>query len=208
MGWGRRLGALALLCGIGGCATGEGLMKSHGDPEARFTRFAVCHGYGCFERVTVSLRSDEVDALAGLFAPSAPDAAAERAQIARAIAQMERFVGPKAGTEHDRAGAAPLGGADQQDCIDEAVNTTTYLRLFAGEGWLVHHTVELPAHRGLDIGQWPHNTALIREAGPDGGRYVVDSWFHANGELPEIVPLALWAEGWRPARGAPPGAGA
>ena len=47
------------------------------------------------------------------------------------------------------------------------------------------------------------NTATVIEHG-SGMAYTVDSWFHANGEIPETVLLKDWLDGWSPAGGGPP----
>lgn len=194
-----KAGAWLLVCLLsGGCTTGGSLMRAHGEPTPRFADFKVCHGYGCFSSSRAALNEGDEARLRALFAEPAQTPDAERAQIAAAVAFMEQVVGAQIGTDADLGGAAflRLSGIEQQDCIDEAVNTTTYLKMMEAAGLLRFHTVDLPAHRGLDIGRWPHNSAVI--VAPDGARFAVDSWFHANGEEPEIMPLELWQSGWSP----------
>lgn len=138
------------------------------------------------------------------MAPPAPDAATERRQIATAIARLEQTIGAKTGTDADRGGTFPgFGRKGQMDCIDEATNTETYLRLLEAAGHLRHHRVVGTATRGFFVRGWPHMAAVIEER-PGGARYVVDSWFHDNGVAPELVPLTAWTAGWRPAAGRTP----
>jgi hypothetical protein len=160
--------------------------------------FSVCRGGGCRDAGTVALKPGQWDAVADLFQPPSADAAQERVRIAHAIALLERIVGPQTGTSADLGGTFQgLGRAGQMDCIDESVNTSTYLLLLDGAGYLRWHSVEDRVTRGFFLFGWPHTTAVIRERGSER-RYVVDSWFGANGELPYIIPLKLWRRGWRP----------
>ncbi len=161
-------------------------------------RFSVCHGHGCRWLDTVGLTPEQWLEVRRLFEPPAPDAAAERRRIATAVAYLERLSGARTGTAGDLAMTRfDRTGPDQLDCIDESTNTTTYLRLLESGGLLRHHAVAPRATRGLFIGRWPHTTAVIREI-PGATAYAVDSWFHPNGAAPEILPLEVWRDGWRP----------
>lgn len=161
-------------------------------------QFPVCSGHGCDRVHTVSLTEAEwqwaVSPLDGT-----DDAGAERVALARVIGRLERLVGPRTGTEHNLGGTfRGAGRPGQMDCIDEATNTTTYLRMLAAAGLLPRHTVEHPRTRGYFIFGWPHTSAVIRSL-VDGDRYVVDSWFEDNGRPAHVVPLKQWRAGWRPA---------
>jgi len=159
--------------------------------------FSVCQDQGCRTLSTQSLGEEQWRALRELFGKP-QDAAGERRAIARVIARMEQWMGERTGTDADRAGTFPgLGRAGQMDCIDEATNTTTYLRLLEDAGLLVHHRVRDPATR-IKLFAWPHTTAVIED--DSGRRFAVDSWFEANGQPPHIVPLDRWRRGWKPER--------
>jgi hypothetical protein len=160
----------------------------------------VCFHHDCASVKRIRLQDPEWQQLTRFFAPPAADAAAEREQIRLAIAEMERITGELAGTSGDIAGdLASFGTLDpQMDCIDESSNTTTYLTLFEQAGLLRWHSVEPRATRGyLFWGGWPHYTALILDT-QSGQRWVVDSWFRDNGELPDVVALDTWKDGWKP----------
>jgi hypothetical protein len=163
--------------------------------------FSVCHGGTCSLVSQVGLADADWRRISAVFDAAAPDAGAERAQIAEAIARFETVVGRLTDTSDDRA-ENRLGKAwwSQMDCIDESTNTTTYLRILAQAGLLRWHRVEARATRGWFLFGWPHTTAVISETGT-AARWAVDSWFHDNGRPPEIVPLELWRRGWRPGRG-------
>ncbi|MGB5570048.1 MAG: hypothetical protein WBM81_12170 [Sedimenticolaceae bacterium] len=160
----------------------------------------VCFHHGCASVKRVTLKDAQWQQVTRHFAPPGNDAAAERGQIRQAIAEMERITGELAGTSGDIAGdLASFGTLDpQMDCIDESSNTTTYLTLFEQAGLLRWHSVEPRATRGyLFWGGWPHYTAMIRDR-QTGQQWVVDSWFRDNGELPDVVELDTWKDGWKP----------
>ncbi len=168
------------------------------EPAPTPQRLPICSGYGCANIDTVSLSAAEWRAVRALFNPHADSPAAERRQIARAIGQLERIVGPKTETDGDKGGTFPgLFEAGQMDCIDESTNTTVYLRLLAAENLLRWHEVGADATRGYFLYGWPHTTATIREKS-SGDEYVVDSWFFDNGVEPVVIPLKQWRTDWNP----------
>jgi hypothetical protein len=201
----NRLAILGVLL-LAGCTTSPAVsLLSKFGAENSPARFHVCRDYGCAKSVMVSLDETEWRQVRALFTPAPSSAADERERIRRAVALIEVLVGPKAGTQNDRAGAAIINFSrrGQQDCIDEAYNSSTYLGFLARDGLLRWHDVGAPARRGFFFDRWPHNTATVTERAT-GRRYVVDSWFHANGVLPEVVPLDVWLDGWHPPKGAQP----
>ncbi len=120
----------------------------------------------------------------------------ERRAIAYAIGWMERYVGDKIGTSADRPGMEFNGSGDatQQDCVDEATNTTSYLLVLQSNGLLKHHTVGRPFSKGnilLGVSNWPHWTAVLWENG-NKQKWAVDSWIYANGENPVVVEAEKW----------------
>ena len=128
----------------------------------------MCHGYGCRLRTSVRVEPRAWAEIANLFEPAPTSAADERSRVSKAIAMLEIKVGKAVGTSTDRYAAATFGGApDQLDCIDETVNTTTYLRLLAGHGLMRRHVVGTAAERGSVSGfsynDFITNTAVIVE---------------------------------------------
>lgn len=159
--------------------------------------FSHCQGYGCPELREVSLSATQWNEIVAVFAPPPASAIEERERIAEAIARFERIVGGITDSAGDHGGTFGHGGHGELDCIDEATNTTTYLRLLAGAGLLRWHAPGPRANRGAFFNGWPHNTATMRETA-NGRDWAVDSWFHANGKPPEIVTLKVWLDGWKP----------
>jgi hypothetical protein len=172
------------------------------DPAPTIHAFSACHGSNCHVRTPVSLSDDEWAWIEAIFDHSAKDPALERQQIAEAIGRFEEIIGPKTGTDSDAGrNRTDSDQSTQLDCIDESVNTTTYLTLLSNAGMLQWHDVAMPAHRRLGLIDF-HNTAVVIDK-EDGVRWAVDSWFGPNGAPPAVIPLESWVAGWVPANGLP-----
>lgn len=162
--------------------------------------FDVCIGGGCAEVINVSMTDDEWQTVVNVFVNAGviADAEQERSLIAGAIGVLESIVGAKTSTTTDRAGT--FGNSDypgQLDCNDEAINTTTYLRLMRQNGLIKLHEVEDTRTRNFFFNGWPHSTAVIHEIA-SGQRFAVDSWFYDNGFPATIVPFKVWKSGFTP----------
>lgn len=153
----------------------------------------VCFDFRCRSRTTVSLPDTEWETVTGWFREPAEDPAGEREQIRRAIGWMEVLIGRHSPTHRDLAAdeLEEPWSSGQLDCIDESVNTTTYLRLFETSGLLHHHEVIEEAYRRSLLDQ--HWAGQIRET-VTGTRYVVDAWFQPNGHLPIIQDSESWED--------------
>lgn len=168
--------------------------------------FEICAGGGCAEIKQLALSKDEWSEVAAIFedarlkdANVAKDAALERQHIAGAIGALEKIVGAKTGTSTDRAGTFDNSRyPGQMDCNDEAINSTTYMRLMQQHGLIKLHAIEDMRTRSYFLFGWPHSTAVIHELA-NGERYAVDSWFYDNGYPATIVPFATWKSGYFPA---------
>jgi hypothetical protein len=166
-------------------------------------QFEVCQGGGCAEISKISLTELEWNAVSRIFnvpTKSAQESneVVERQKIAQAIGMLEDLVGKKIGTSADLAGTffdGKLNG--QQDCNDEAINSTTYMLLLKQKGLMPLHEIEDMRTRNFFFTGWPHTTAVIREI-KTGERYAVDSWFYDNGHAATIVPFAQWKANFKP----------
>jgi len=168
-------------------------------------KFSICHGNSCRLRSQISLSAAEWAQVRALFDPAPDDARTERQRIARATGLLEILVGGQAGTLDDAPGMGVHWNPDGQlDCIDEATNSTEYLRMMAADGLIRFHDVGLPANRFVVTAWGPSNTATIRERAT-GKVFAVDSYFRANGQPSDILPLDVWMAGWVPEDGPPPG---
>ncbi|MFZ3087839.1 MAG: hypothetical protein WA123_07225 [Methylotenera sp.] len=160
--------------------------------------FDVCTGGGCAEIRHVSLNHEEWQTITAIFsrAGSLANAEQERSLIASAIGAFEKIIGAKTGTSADLAGTFhSIQG--QLDCNDEAINSTTYMRLMRQNGLIQLHEIEDMRTRNFFFSGWPHTTAVIHELAT-GERYAVDSWFYDNGFPATVVPFALWKSGYIP----------
>jgi hypothetical protein len=103
---------------------------------------------------------------------------------------MERRVAPSVGTASDRASMDFGGSGDstQQDRVDEATNTTSYLLVLERHGLIKHHAVERPFAKD-SLTHWTHWAAVIRET-DNGARFAIDSSAGANGENPTVQAAA------------------
>jgi hypothetical protein len=159
--------------------------------------FEVCSGGGCADIQRVAITLEEWKKVVAVFAAT-KDAAQERKQIADAIGVLEKIVGDKTGTSTDRAGTFDNSNyPGQLDCNDEAINTTTYMRLMRQQGLIKLHEIEDMRTRNFFFTGWPHSTAVIHEI-TSGQRYAVDSWFYDNAMPATIVPFELWKSGYVP----------
>ncbi|HIF17771.1 MAG TPA: hypothetical protein EYG50_10565 [Cycloclasticus sp.] len=185
----------ACLFALSGCAS----LKNE-KPLEPIESFQVCYSYGCANVQTVTLNKEQWLLIQQAFSPKATNAKTERQQIAEAIAQMEQFVGIKTNTTNDLPGtfAALFHDLeDQMDCVDEATNTTVYLKQFRQRGFINFHKEGHRINRGFFFNGWPHTSAMMKDT-HTGELYAVDSWFHKNGIQPEIIPAKLWYSGWHP----------
>lgn len=161
-------------------------------------QFEVCQGGGCLESNQLSINDAEWRSLLQVFKTKATSADEEREQIAKAIGEFERIVGAKNGTSADLAGTFFDGKlTGQLDCNDEAINTTTYMRLLKTNGLIQFHEVEDTRTRNFFFTGWPHTTAVIRDI-KTNERYAIDSWFYDNGQPATIVTFAKWKANYKP----------
>lgn len=162
-------------------------------------QFEVCQNGGCAKLSSLNLNSTDWQPIEALFSQPLQNAQQERDKLAKAIGMLEEIVGQRTGTSEDRAGTFDNSAyTGQQDCNDEAINTTTYMRLLQQAGHLVLHTIEDMRTRNFFFSGWPHTTAVIREI-KTGERFAVDSWFYDNGHPAVIVPFKVWKANYQPA---------
>jgi hypothetical protein len=163
------------------------------------SQFEVCQGGGCAQSNVLSMSQVEWQSVARIFNIKANNANDERLQISRAIAEFEKLVGAKNGTATDLAGTFNNSKTPgQMDCNDEAINTTTYMRLLKSNGLMQFHAIEDTRTRNFFFSGWPHSTAVIHDI-ITSERYAVDSWFYDNGQAATIVPFATWKANYVPA---------
>lgn len=199
-------GTFGLLLATGALFLGGCTYEREGPPELHFVHFktgapkndtvTVCSAHGCQHQTPFTFAENDIRQIATIMANSRADdtAEAEREAIGEAIAWIERRVGAATGTDRDRPGLDILGSGDrsQQDCVDEATNTTSYLMVMERYGMFRHHKVARPFAKGnMILGKWVHWGAMVEERAT-GKKYAVDSFFYANGEPPVIMAADRW----------------
>ena len=154
----------------------------------------VCSGYGCILEDRFSFSEPEVTELRGLFEGSGASPEAEREAIQRAIGRMEQMARRHLRYRPDvkKAYQINAGKRGQMDCVDESLNTTSYLKFLDGLGLFKHHKPrQRYAERGFIVdGRYPHKSAVIIDA--SGNAWTVDSWYEKDGAEPQIMPLKAW----------------
>ena len=164
---------------------------------------AICYQYGCKKIARISIDEDSWLSIVNIFNDIPPSAAYERALLAEYIARMEQYVGRKTNTQFDRAGTFVMylnifnQQSNQMDCIDESINTLSYLKLLTALDVLNHHYLSGVVTRAGFISGYPHTAVLLVEK-LTNKKYVIDSWFFDNGRPAVIVPYDLWKQGWAP----------
>lgn len=176
--------------------------EQDGPPEAHFESFSakppkgdtvsVCHAYGCKAQTEFTFTPADIAEISALMARVRRNdsPAEERRALAYAIGWMERRVAPTVGTASDRPSMDFLGSGDasQQDCVDEATNTTSYLLVLARHGLVQQHWVERPFAKDSVV-NWTHWAAIIKER-RSGERFAMDSSSGTNGENPTVQAAA------------------
>ena len=191
------LSSVAALCLLlAGCSStsldgGTAERSTYAAPSNVLT---VCSGYGCIIKDKLTF-VDEVPAeLEKIMEPGRESAEAERAALRQAIAYMEREAKKSLRYQNDVEFSYQRhsGKRGQMDCVDESLNTITYLKYLSSRGLLRHHKpLNRFAERGLLVdGRYPHKSARMRDS--QGVDWAVDSWKTPNGGLPEVFLLSQW----------------
>ena len=141
-------------------------LDRYADPNPMPTSVLECHGFSCSETSRAALNREAWRRVSAVFVPRAKDAPTERHQIAHGIALIQLLVGRQTGTaahqwtHRDKDILPNLSDPTQLDCIDEAVNTWTYLTLMERGGLLHFHRVAKLSSAGSLID--PRNTAVLQ----------------------------------------------
>lgn len=189
---------VAALLGLTGCATGNNeYFRSFAHPESVPGNFYACYGYGCKYVMRIALSDDAWRSVRAMLDPPPADARAERRQAAMAVALLERLVGQHTGTHTHQRREFNGGDPTQLDCIDETVNTWTYLTMLDREGLLRFHAVGEFANGGTLLEFDVRNTATL-VAKATGERLAIDPTLVDNGVPPPVFPLANWEASWPP----------
>ena len=160
----------------------------------------LCFNWSCAARQRVTFTAAQMDQVVRQMQLCPSGDLHERLQRVRiGIWQMEQLaqkhqplLANDKGINHhdqDRAG--------RMDCIDNASNTTTYLKVLRDLGWLPGWSIAEPKVRDQFWFSVHWSAAIVdaRSTRPSPAPWVVDSWFRGNGNLPFVMPLADWERG-------------
>jgi hypothetical protein len=189
---------VSLLLALGACEGGNNeYFRSFARPGAVPSGFYVCHGYGCKYTTRIALGEAEWLSVRAMLLPVPENGRSERRRASSALARLDQLVGLRTGTLAHQRRDGNNGDPTQFDCIDESINTWTYLTLLERDGLLRFHRVGELAHGGTVLSFDVRNTAtLVVKA--SGERFAVDPTLVDAGEPPPVVPLENWMAGWPP----------
>ena len=163
----------------------------------------VCFNWSCARTERVTFTAEEMSVLTRMMALCPADTLDERVQRVRVgIWQMERLAQkylPALGNDRE-INDYDADEEGRTDCVDNASNTTTFLKVLQEYSQLPGWSVSAPAVRDLLDIQRVHWTAVLIDD-DSGLQWSVDSWFRPHGHLPFVMPLSDWLEskkGWEP----------
>lgn len=194
--FGVMLASLSMVI-LSGCASTtlvpEDYLSIQSVPSPSAETLHHCHGYGCRFVSEVKISKQDWRAIKKSMGRTTKTPELERKKLSKVIGMFEQRIGKTAGTDGDIHGTFKKTGNYQHDCVDESVNTTTYLMVLRDAGLIKHHSVLVPTSRFplFSAGGWPHQTAVIQD-NETGTRYAVDSWFYDNGHDAVILPVPVW----------------
>jgi len=164
------------------------ITEGRGKPPRKNTAY-ICHAHGCQQSSRYRFSRNDLHALQGIMSV-AKTPADERANIRRAIAWAERQVCKSTGTCGDKAGSGWQwsGVSGQLDCVDETTNVISYLSIMRDNNLLRYHSIMSPVWKGFPLAHW--GARILDKTTKK--QWVVDSYWLANGELPQMVLHSRW----------------
>ncbi len=163
----------------------------------------ICYNWACAVQAQIVLSPQEVEEVRKEMGRCNGQSLYERLQRVRiGVWQMEvmaqRHI-PELGND------LAINDKDEDlegrtDCVDNATNTTNFLRVLSDlqelPGWRLMEVEVRDRMSPSDV----HWTAVIRDVAT-GELWSVDSWFRPHGHLPDVQPLKAWVTGyeaWKP----------
>ncbi|MGH8744315.1 MAG: hypothetical protein ACREUY_08565 [Burkholderiales bacterium] len=153
----------------------------------------ICYNYDCAESRMVRFSESQL-ANAGSLFRGLHDGAEEREVVAEAVGLLARYAGEQSPIWRDKAKDNDGGVDGRMDSADHSKNTTAYLKILEGRGWLKFHRVQSRVVRGATKPHWAARIVDIRT----GQQYAVDTWWFDNGKPAAIFRLDDWLKGARP----------
>lgn len=176
-------------------------------PETIFNlhNLPICSNYGCAEISHVSIDVLQWQKILSYFNVSIDSPETERGLLVEVISYIETIVGEQTNTQYDIGGTFNIYlnlnkvKSKQMDCVDESANTLLYLRILDQHKKINFHKIAGLRSRGGIFAGYPHTAVLLQDKLSEE-KFIIDSWFHDNGQPAEVVPYKAWKKGWRPSK--------
>lgn len=190
------LAAAVGACAYHGLGTIDEYYQTYKARKPERDKVFVCSAYGCRTQTPFRFNKSDIAQLQKLMSPARNSPAEERHAVSVTLGWMSQRVGDVVGTSADRPADDLAGSGDptQMDCVDIALNLTSYMLILERHQLLKHHAVgPLFVKEDLRRGWagWPHYAGILI-ANDGGQRYAVDGWKMASGQPPEIVETEKW----------------
>lgn len=163
----------------------------------------ICFNWSCARTQTMTFTADEISGVIKQMTVCSGAAKRDRLQRLRiAMWQMELLAQkyqPMLANDQS-VNSQEVGAEGRMDCVDNAANTTTFLRILEDLDALPGWTVKTPRVRMSTSITRAHWTAVVVDQATEE-LWSVDSWYRVNGHLPFVVPLEDWLHeslGWEP----------
>lgn len=153
----------------------------------------ICHNFNCGFTTTMILSGEEWEQITEFFRNPPQNAGEERAKIVRALGWFEVLAGRHSPIHLDLGQNRMRDGTThgQMDCIDESLNTTTYLKALEQNGLMRFHQVMDRAYRRT---AWDQHWAGRVLDTTTGRTWVIDSWFQDYGMDPFLQAYEQWMD--------------
>jgi hypothetical protein len=173
----------------------------HFNPDGS-VNLRVCYNWSCASTKELVFSREDLSAVTREMMRCSGKALHERLQSIRiGVWKMENLArkylpvlaNDRAVNDQDR------DSEGRTDCVDNASNTTTFLRILDELSVLDGWTASNPRVRDR-FNLWQvHWTAVVIDD-RNGDHWAVDSWFRPHGHLPFVMPLSGWLagkKGWK-----------
>jgi hypothetical protein len=159
------------------------------DHGVSLLRLPVCYNHGCSIIEDIQVSKTLWEKISDLFSSTQSDFD-ERLAIRNAIALLEKEAARFTPVGVDAPKNSNEDAHGRQDCVDESTNTTHFLKLMEKQQLLKWHRVGTRVYRAHFLIDQHYAAQIIHLH--SGERYVVDSWYLSNGEMPYIQPYRSW----------------
>jgi hypothetical protein len=149
----------------------------------------ICFNHGCSSQENIQVSLNSWNKIITLFDKVSTDLQ-ERQALRKAVSILEKEAAKYTPVGIDQAKNTNIDEHGRQDCVDESTNTTHFLLLLETHNLLKWHKVGSRVYRTHFLIDQHYAAQIIHLQ--SGERFVVDSWYLSNGELPFIQRYQRW----------------